>query len=51
MAEYRGERMRAVVEAVELSPVAAKDVRPLTGNEAIVSSKPCGRMHRAGSLI
>ena len=35
MAEYRGERMRAVVEAVELSPVAAKDVRPLTGNEAI----------------
>ena len=27
--------MRAVVEAVELSPVAAKDVRPLTGNEAI----------------
>ena len=35
MAEYRGKRMRAVVEAVELSPVAAKDVRPLTGNEAI----------------
>ena len=35
MAEYCGERMRAVVEAVELSPVAAKDVRPLTGNEAI----------------
>ena len=35
MAEHRGERMRAVVEAVELSPVAAKDVRPLTGNEAI----------------
>jgi len=35
MAEYRGERMRAVVEAVELSPVATKDVRPLTGNEAI----------------
>ena len=35
MAEYRGERMRAVVEAVELSPVAAKDVCPLTGNEAI----------------
>ena len=27
--------MRAVVEAVELSPVAAKDVRPLTGDEAI----------------
>ena len=27
--------MRAVVEAVELSPVSAKDVRPLTGNEAI----------------
>src|SRR3974390_280576 len=35
MAEYRGEGMRAVVEAVELSPVAAKDVCPLTGNEAI----------------
>ena len=35
MAEYRGKKMRAVVEAVELSPVAAKDVRPLTGNEAI----------------
>src|SRR5665811_258240 len=31
----RGEQMHAVVEAAEQSPVGVKNVRPLTGNEAI----------------
>src|SRR5450830_864492 len=31
----RGEQMHEALEAVALSPRAAKDVRPLTGNEAI----------------
>ena len=31
----RGEQMHAVVDAAERSPEKAKNVRPLTGNEAI----------------